>query len=802
MSDTSLAFNFLRGRDTASPHMKKVGDEATRMGGRIKASSVISVAATATMVAGWASLAAHGVAAVAAVSPLIGLLAAVPAVTIAAAGGIGTLVMGFSGLGAALKQTAGGASGASGAIAAAERRVESAQRSAATAQLDLNAAREEAADRLIELSRLLARAALDEEAATLGVADAQRQLREARQSGDRSQVQHADLGLRQAKASLEDVKLRTQELREEETQRTASGVEGSNEVLTALQRQADAMRDLAEAQTALKTAGTGGGGVDAAAVAYGKLSQAGRDLVDTLKAIAPSWRGVQQAVQQSMFQGVAGDVRKLSDVYLPVMSKQLPAIGRGWNIAFRDTAALASSAGFVADVNTSLGHTATFWQRIGASAAPFLNGFNQFITVGSSFLPGIGSWVERGATAFEKWAIAARESGRAQAWMSNALTALSQLWEIAKNLGGSIVAIFKAGDAGPGWLPGLVAGTQSLQTFLESPAGQGKIAEVFSTLRNVGSQLWSVLTNVGPALAGAFTEGGAATDTLNVFGAAIGFAADHLGTFTKYLPLVITAFIAYKAITAGAIVLEAIRIPLLIAQTISNFALASAMRATTVATGTQTVAQWGLNTAMLANPIGLIIIAIVALVAGIWLLWNNSEGFRLFFIGMWNGIKAAFWAVVDWIGGRIVWLIDTVTGIRERISSAAGGLWDGLVASFKSAVNWMIRLWNDFHLTIGGGTILGISIPSVTLNTPDIPMLAAGGIVPATPGGRLAILGEGGQDEAVIPLPRNGGGFGGSGGKQEITVRIVLSGPEEVKRLIRKITKDDGGGNVQIAFGT
>jgi phage-related protein len=61
-----------------------------------------------------------------------------------------------------------------------------------------------------------------------------------------------------------------------------------------------------------------------------------------------------------------------------------------------------------------------------------------------------------------------------------------------------------------------------------------------------------------------------------------------------------------------------------------------------------TAAQWAWNSAMAANPIGLIILAIVALVAIFALLWTKSEGFRNFFKGIWDGIKGAVTAVVTW----------------------------------------------------------------------------------------------------------------------------------------------------------
>ena len=48
-----------------------------------------------------------------------------------------------------------------------------------------------------------------------------------------------------------------------------------------------------------------------------------------------------------------------------------------------------------------------------------------------------------------------------------------------------------------------------------------------------------------------------------------------------------------------------------------------------------------LNTTMLANPIMLIIAAIAALVAAFIYLWNNCEGFRQFWIALWEKIKEA-----------------------------------------------------------------------------------------------------------------------------------------------------------------
>lgn len=102
-----------------------------------------------------------------------------------------------------------------------------------------------------------------------------------------------------------------------------------------------------------------------------------------------------------------------------------------------------------------------------------------------------------------------------------------------------------------------------------------------------------------------------------------------------------------------------------VAAAITAFRIA-AFQAKLAAEG-MTIAQWALNVAMNANPVGLIILGITALVTAIVLLWNNVDGFREFWTNAWTKIKEVFAVVVDWVKenwlAMLLFLVNPLAGI-------------------------------------------------------------------------------------------------------------------------------------------
>ena len=197
-----------------------------------------------------------------------------------------------------------------------------------------------------------------------------------------------------------------------------------------------------------------------------------------------------------------------------------------------------------------------------------------------------------------------------------------------------------------------------------------------------------------------------------------------------------------------------------------------------------------------------IIIAIIAAVAGAFvILWNRSEKFRTAVMGIWQrvqpliqafgnlvsliatslapvlsnlasvvlaGLEAAFVAFAPYIENVIAILTSLIEFVTNVFSGNWGAAWQNIVDIFGnvfgmivnlakvpinaviSAINWVISKINSISVTIPdwvpgvGGTTLGFNIPT-------IPALAAGGIATAP---TLAMIGEGGEPEAVMPLSK------------------------------------------------
>lgn len=115
-----------------------------------------------------------------------------------------------------------------------------------------------------------------------------------------------------------------------------------------------------------------------------------------------------------------------------------------------------------------------------------------------------------------------------------------------------------------------------------------------------------------------------------------------------------------------------------------------------------------LNGTMSLNPIGIVITLIGALVAAFLYLWNTSEEFRNFWIGVWDAVKAAVQPLADWVMANV---ITPLVSKFQEFQTLFAGLWDAIVANVTSA-------WEQIAPIVQAGmqviqTIIGAVMPVI-----------------------------------------------------------------------------------------
>lgn len=337
----------------------------------------------------------------------------------------------------------------------------------------------------------------------------------------------------------------------------------------------------------------------------------------------------------------------------------------------------------------------------------------------------------------------------------------------------------------------------------------GGVGEAFGKL---GRKASSALEGASEQTDRLATKTGVMTGALGAVGG--GLALIGLEKYEKTLE---TAQIASDLVSGASDILTLALESQKIRWILTRAAALGGRTATLAAAGASRIAaagQWALNAAMSANPIGLVVAALVILIGIFVVAYKHSETFRRIVQAAFHGVLAAASATWHWIQHNWPLLLAVITGpigiavyvvarhwnsikhgassakawiVREfnllvgwfrglpgRFASSQALMFVGLYAGFRHQVNRIIGGWNRLRFTVpsvdthipGVGRVGGFSI-----GTPNIPYLARGGNI--TRAG-FAVVGERGPE--VVHLGRGAEVSPLGAGRQVIELRLTGSG--------------------------
>lgn len=247
------------------------------------------------------------------------------------------------------------------------------------------------------------------------------------------------------------------------------------------------------------------------------------------------------------------------------------------------------------------------------------------------------------------------------------------------------------------------------------------------------------------------------------------YAFDAVSGASDLLTLATESGIAKKIASTAATV----------GNTVASVANSVAQKAAAVASNVWAGAQWLLNAALDANPIGLIVVGIGALIAVIVLIATKTTWFQTAWKAAWGFIKTAAVDVWDWL-----------KALPGNIGSAFAKVGGFITAPFRAAFNFVSDAWNN---TIGSFSFTVPSwIPGIggdSFSMPKLPKFHTGGVVPGLPGSEMLGILQAGERISPIGAPSSGGG----------SVVYVDLGPA-IMAIIRQHISTRFGGDVTIAL--
>ncbi len=530
------------------------------------------------------------------------------------------------------------------ALAAAENAVGDAARQTARSQAAL--AKLEGGPAQDEVARARGRVK-DAEAAVAAAKrdtlDAQAALAKAESPASSDAIARARLALAQAQHGLAGATRDAARAARDYGAAEAAGIARAPEVLAAREavRAASvaatrAERSLSEAQAdAAQSALVAAGAATNLSEKFDKLPAPAQAFVRQLQAMKPRLDELRATAAGGFFPGASAGLIAASGSFREINSVVRETSGVLGEAA-RKSGELVGSPAFGKDIQTIGSNNAKVIGTLAEALRHVISAFRHVLVAAGPLTQWLADVANKWALNAAEAAKAGRETGKLAEFFEKTKAVAQRLGSILGNLGSAFLGIGKAGtSSGNEVLASLDRLTERFAEWANSVKGSKATQEFFEDTRRLAEGVLPVLAGLVSGAVEFITE--------------LSPLAALLREVAPLADEVAFAFLAWKAAMTGMKIVAFI-----------------------TSIGGLTGAFWTLNAAMAANPIGLIVVGIAALVAAFIYAYNNSEDFRHIVDGALRAVADAFewmWNAAKNVFG---WLSDNWGTIKDVLTNPIG----------------------------------------------------------------------------------------------------------------------------------